>query len=129
MKTAADKAWEQRIKLQVNIIRDWFDSCNPNKYEHQKGLEKACLIIYGLQTSSEKLSTETHELNNKGFNGKDAKFGSSMAQRILQIRAGMSEYTCLSPKMYAALQRMLRKYAKQLAIEYLTSQKKLVGDI
>jgi hypothetical protein len=122
MKTLEQKRFEQKVKLQTNIIREWFDACNPCNPCHQKGIEKACLIIYALQTNAEKHSEETHELNGKGFSGRDAKFGSAMAQKILQTRAGMSEYTSLTPNMYAALKRMLRKYAKQLATEYVNKK-------
>jgi len=117
-------AYRQRLKYQIAIIREWFIAClykldNPR---YQAGLEKACLVIYNFQTSTEKLNYETKELNNFGFNGRDAKFGTAMAQRILKIRAGELEYQSLSPKMYTALHRMLKKYSRQLAVSYLNKE-------
>ena len=115
-------AYNQKLKYQIALIRAWFAVCDPLKPSHQKALEKACLVIYDFQTNSEKLSHETKELNDLGFNGKDADFGTAMAQRILQMRAGQSQYSTLSPKMYAALHRMLKKYARQLAVAFLNKE-------
>lgn len=103
-------------KAKVESIRSWLkDSCDVGNPSHQRALHRGCLIIYANQTTDEQSAHETNHLNGRGFNGRDAAFGSAMAERILAINEGRSQYPSLSPKMYACLRRMLVKYARQIA--------------
>ncbi len=104
------------MKEKIEAIRTWLkSSCDITNPAHQKALERGCLRIYANQTADEQATAQTRHLNNLGFNGRDARFGTWLATAILDIRDGRSKYKSLSPKMYEALRRMLVKYAKQIA--------------
>lgn len=70
-------------------------------------LYRGIVAIYERQTADEQQSETTEEHNAMGFNGTDAKFGTSLAKQIL---AGRS----LSIKQAQAARKMMRKYAGQL---------------
>lgn len=74
-----------------------------------KWLIAGIVAIYNRQTADEQSVESTQESNAMGFNGVDAKFGSSLAKRVI---AGYS----LSPKQMAAGVKMMRKYAGQLLL-------------
>lgn len=63
--------------------------------------------LYGMQTSTEQSTQETHERNGVGFNGVDAKFLSSVAEFLIQ-----NEF--LTAKQKEITRRKLMKYAGQL---------------
>lgn len=72
-----------------------------------KWLYAGILAIYKRQTEDEKQSESTDHNNGRGFTGTDAKFGSSLAKKLL---AG---YT-LTIRQETAARKMMRKYAGQL---------------
>lgn len=73
-----------------------------------KWLVRGIVAIYEKQTSDEQNSETTKHHNAVGFNGRDAKFGSSLAQQLQNGRH-------LSYRQIDAAQRMMVKYAGQLA--------------
>lgn len=74
---------------------------------NQVWLFRGIIAIFERQTSDEKSAESTKEDNGIGFNGCDAKFGSSLAKQLIAGR-------CLSVKQLSAAQKMMRKYAGQL---------------
>jgi hypothetical protein len=75
--------------------------------------------VYARQTSDERASETTNHSNGRGFNGRDAKIGSSFAKQIKEWReAGPNaRYQFpLSPKQLAVARRFMIKYAAQLAL-------------
>lgn len=70
-------------------------------------LYRALKKLYGMQTSTEQSTQETHERNGVGFNGVDAKFLSSVAEFLNQ-----NEF--LTAKQKEITRRKLVKYAGQL---------------
>jgi hypothetical protein len=72
-----------------------------------KWLRAGILAIYKRQTEDEKAAESTDKDNGMGFTGCDAKFGSSLAKKLL---AG---YT-LTINQETAARKMMRKYAGQL---------------
>lgn len=72
-----------------------------------KWLKAGIIAIYNRQTEDEKSSESTNKDNAKGFTGCDARFGSSLAKKLL---AGYA----LSPKQEEAAKKMMKKYAGQL---------------
>lgn len=110
------------MKEKIERIRQWLKAeCDIKNPSHQKALERACLMIYARQTADEQASEITLHTNGRGFNGRDARFGTFLATSILNIQNGQSKYSNLSLKMYEGLRRMLVKYAKQIAEASATS--------
>jgi hypothetical protein len=72
-----------------------------------KWLHAGILAIYKRQTEDEKQTESTDKDNGMGFTGCDARFGSSLAKKLL---AG---YT-LTINQEIAARKMMRKYAGQL---------------
>jgi len=68
---------------------------------------QANIYLYNHQTGAEQAYLHTREVNNVGFNQRDAEFCSSLAQQSLAGRG-------LSAKQVACLQRILPKYHRQL---------------
>lgn len=69
--------------------------------------EKQLLYLYRQQTESERLYAQTVEKNNRGFNGVDAGFCSSVAEWILSGKP-------MTLKQKAAVEKILPKYKHQL---------------
>lgn len=69
--------------------------------------ERAIVVLYQYQTTDEKESGETHELNNVGFSGADSYILSSFAE---QINNGWH----LSEKQLKIAFKKMPKYSKQL---------------
>jgi hypothetical protein len=81
-----------------------------------KAVYRALEVLLERQTDDERAEGTTNHLNGRGFNGRDAKFGTDLANQVSDWRKGMSPYAQpLSPKQLAAARRMLHKYAGQLA--------------
>lgn len=77
-----------------------------------RGLE----VLLARQTADERQAGQTAHLNGRGFNGRDANFGTSLAEKVIDWRKGVSGYRSpLSPRQLDAARKMLRKYAGQLA--------------
>lgn len=72
-----------------------------------KWLKAGIIAIFNRQTEDEKSQDITNHNNAKGFNGRDAAFGSSLAKRLLSGGG-------LSIKQHIAAQKMMRKYSGQL---------------
>jgi hypothetical protein len=66
---------------------------------------RALVVIYEFQTEDEKATATTSHANGMGFSGRDAEFGTSLAEKVIkgwtQINAG---------------RRMVKKYWRQLVI-------------
>lgn len=73
-----------------------------------KALLRGLMVIFALQTVSEKESHMTREHNGVGFSPFHAEFLSSLAHQLQRGRT-------LSPKQMAALRKTMRRYAGQLA--------------
>lgn len=73
----------------------------------QKSLSQVLVFLYNRQTSQEKDSQATIELNGRGFNAIDATFLSSLAEQVLKGRI-------LSAKQVLIAQLRLRKYQHQI---------------
>lgn len=72
-------------------------------------VERALVALYNRQTADEQATHTTAHHNGMGFNGVDADFGTSLAEKVLK---GWK----LSPKQLAAARKMLRKYVGQLLV-------------
>jgi hypothetical protein len=72
-----------------------------------KWLYRGIVAIYERQTADEQQAETTNHHNAKGFNGTDAKFGTSLAKQILAGRT-------LTVNQAQAARKMMRKYAGQL---------------
>jgi hypothetical protein len=70
-------------------------------------LLRGLLAIYARQTTTEKETQSTRDLNGVGFNGVDAPFLSDIAQKY-------TKYGSLSNKQIAAVRRCMNKYSAQL---------------
>jgi hypothetical protein len=68
---------------------------------------KALVTIYNLQTSDEKASGTTNNLNNVGFSGCDAEILSSFAVQYLK-------WNRLSPKQMTLLRKKMPRYHNQI---------------
>ena len=72
----------------------------------------ACLSkMLDRQTQDEQRAGETRHRNGRGFNGKDAKFLTSLA---IQVRRNKNRGTILTQNQLAAARKCLYKYRKQL---------------
>ena len=107
------------LKEKTEQIRAWFSTCDISNPSHQRALERAVLILFARQTADEQETESTHHLNSRGFNSRDADFGSAMAKAAMEIQRGTYPYPSLSPKMYQGLAKMMKKYARQIAEEAL----------
>lgn len=78
------------------------------------------LALYNRQTSDEINSEETKHLNGMGFNGRDGKFGVSLARQIIEWFATEPKNRTygypLSRTQLEKGRKMLKTYAKQLAL-------------
>ena len=74
-------------------------------------VELAILLLYKKQTEDEKQTQSTNHNNNIGFNGGDARWGSSMATLL-------NEDKFLNPKQLADARKKLKKYNKQITKLY-----------
>lgn len=77
---------------------------------------RGLLAIYNRQTADEKSSESTNHENKMGFNGTDARFGSSLAKQILDWQAAPVKKFAkpLSPNQLAKGRKIIYKYAGQL---------------
>lgn len=73
-----------------------------------KVLTRGLLAIYRCQTADEQGSKDTRVANGRGFNQYDARFGSSLAEQLLN---GSN----LTERQIVAARRLMRKYVGQLA--------------
>lgn len=77
---------------------------------------RGLLAIYNRQTADEKQSEDTKHVNGIGFNGCDARFGSNLAEQILEWEnAPVKKFPKpLSPGQIKAGRKMIYKYCGQL---------------
>ena len=100
-----------RAELRVRINREatiW----TPDKIEQiielmPKQVEAALVLLYNNQTRDEQEQEITVDKNGIGFNGYDARFGSSLAKQILGGKH-------LTDKQLSCARKMLPKYYGQL---------------
>lgn len=96
----------QEIKAKADEIRTWFrETCDVSNPQHRAAIQRAAQMIFSRQTYAEQESETTKDLNGRGFNGRDADFGS----RIAKWRGDMTE------RMAGGGRKMMAKYARQLA--------------
>jgi hypothetical protein len=91
---------ERKMTHTKNSIQHLIDT-------NDKALIRGLLVIYALQTESEKSAKITRESNGVGFSSFHADFGSSLAEQYK--RKGY-----LSPNQIAALRKMMKRYVGQL---------------
>jgi len=82
---------------------------------NNKAVYRALEVLLERQTADEREAGQTNHLNGRGFNGRDANFGTSLAKQIIAWNTGESKYSYpLSLKQLEAARRMVYKYAGQL---------------
>lgn len=109
IKSEYDKKVDERAK----IIKDWIHGpCDPEHDPHRVILGRMLLCIYNRQTQDEKNAQQTKHDNGVGFMHCHAEVGTSIAQ---QFRSSGR----LSSKQWAFVRRMMRKYTRQLAEDYV----------
>lgn len=74
-----------------------------------KAVVKGIIAIYKQQTIDEQAIHTTTIKNGRGFNGLDAEFGSSLAEKAL-------EYGTLTDKQMVYARKMTLRYSKQLTL-------------
>lgn len=90
-------------KAQAEVVQEWRDKIATDN----RWALRALLRVFSLQTQDEKSSGVTRHLNNVGFNGRDAEFATSLV-------VYWKRHQQFSPKQWAALRRLMPKYAGQL---------------
>lgn len=79
-------------------------------------VEKALLVLFDRQTTSEQISQTTNQNNGRGFNAVDAEILSSFACQIQRKQGqGMKLGSCLSTKQMVLARGKVARYARQLA--------------
>ena len=78
-----------------------------NIESHDKWLYRGIMAIYNKQTADEQAVETTKYNNGVGFNGRDAKFMSSLAKSY-------QKYNRLTGRQIAAARKVLKKYCGQL---------------
>lgn len=94
------------------------------KHENRYLIYRMLQAMYLRQTANEQATGDTHVLNGVGFNGRDARFLSAVAQSSKQ-------YNNLTVRQAAAVGKSLIKYSRQLleiAEEKAGSQLALVAE-
>lgn len=94
-------------KSRVDRVRFFIQSADYNDPRHREAMIRGLGIIVGNQTSDELIDKSTKHHNGRGFNGRDAGFGTSVYQNAQRYG--------FSPKQFASVKRMLVKYARQIA--------------
>ncbi len=96
------------------VVPNWDkDTVRALLANNAQAVYKALICLYNRKTADEQQSEDTKHLNGRGFNARDAQFGSSLAQQC--INPDKRYRNPLSPNQLAAARRMLNKYAGQLA--------------
>jgi hypothetical protein len=96
------------------VVRYWDkDGIRALLANNASAVYRALICLYNRQTADEQESEDTRHLNGRGFNARDAAFGSSLAQQC--INPDPRYRNPLSPNQLASARRMLNKYAGQLA--------------
>lgn len=92
----------------IDRTRDFIMRADYNDVRHREALIRGLGIIVGNQTESERINRCTTQHNGRGFNAQDARFGTSVY--VNAKRYGFS------PRQFDAVKKMLKKYAKQIAV-------------
>jgi len=74
---------------------------------NDRAVIRAISVIYARQTADEQATKTTSNANGIGFNGRDAGFASSLAEKI-------EKGWTLSPKQVSCGRKMMMKYWRQL---------------
>jgi hypothetical protein len=83
---------------------------------NDQAVYRGLVTIYQRQTADEQNAEDTKHQNGMGFNGRDAKFGTSLAKQVIAFNEGKSTYRYpLSRTQLESGRKLLRKYAGQLA--------------
>ena len=84
---------------------------------NDKAVYRALIVLFERQTADEQEAESTNHNNGRGFNGRDAKFGTSLAKQVIAWEQGHSTFrNPLSAGQMTAARKMIRKYAGQLAL-------------
>lgn len=89
------------LKEKQAWINDILDSSD-------RAVERALMAVYNRQTADEKAALTTTHLNGMGFNGLDAEFGCSLAEKL-------KKYGSLTKNQIFHARKMLKRYWRQLA--------------
>jgi len=74
---------------------------------NDRAVARAITVIYARQTEDEQATQSTSKSNGIGFNGRDAGFASSLAEKL-------GKGWTLSPKQVSCGRKMMMKYWRQL---------------
>lgn len=92
----------------INRTRDFIMRADYNDSRHRDAMIRGLGIIVGNQTASERANGCTTQHNGRGFNAQDARFGTSVYNNAKRYG--------FSPRQFDAVKKMLKKYAKQIAM-------------
>jgi hypothetical protein len=92
----------------VERIRQFLMNVNPYNPKHRDAVLRGLGILVSNQTADERAAKVTNHHNNRGFNGRDAYFGTDVYQKA-------NQYGGLTIGQTKAVAKMLVKYARQIA--------------
>lgn len=78
-------------------------------------LMECILIMYNLQTSSERITKSTHHTNGVGFNKADAPFLTELSKKIKSMKEGPAKWLLVSSDDLEIAREKMQKYSRQLA--------------
>lgn len=104
---------QKNILVQAKKIKTWLDQqCDLSSENHRGTLGRMLLCIYDRQTNDEKRTEMTKEYNGVGFQSCHGNIGTSLGK---QYRV----FGRLSEKQWYRVHKMMKKYTRQLAEDYL----------
>lgn len=92
----------------INAIRTFIEHANLDRVEHRNAIGRGLVIVWNNQTESERVDKDTTVRNGEGFNGRDARMGSILAEWF-------NDKGFLTIRQAEIGQRILAKYARQIA--------------
>lgn len=92
----------------ITAIRTFIQNADLARPEHRNAIGRGLVIVWNNQTEAEQADKDTTLRNGEGFNGRDARMGSSLAEWF-------SEKGFLTPRQAEIGQKILAKYARQIA--------------
>ncbi len=95
----------KEIRAKQTEIKTWWATCDITNPFHRQALLRAARMLYARQTADEQATHTTRNLNGRGFNGRDAEFGSRLAKWEGD----------LTLKAASGARSMLKKYSRQIA--------------
>jgi hypothetical protein len=92
----------------IERIRNFIKNADLSRPEHRAAIGRGLVVVWNNQTESEQNSKDTTLRNGEGFNGRDARFGSVLAEWF-------ADKGFLSVRQAEMGRKMLAKYARQIA--------------